>query len=114
MWVRLAPARKRLVAKVCRALVGHPPTEVERVDPGVEPGVEPLVGQRDGAVVVAVGAGEQRQPCAFGAAGPPAVFGGETVKGSALTFGEDLVQALGDSDGGVVVADLGLVVPEHG
>ena len=79
-----------------------------------EPGVEPLVAERHGAVVVAVGGREQRQPGAFGAGGSAAVLGGEAVQGLALPLRDEVVQPLGDADRGVVVADLGLVVPEHG
>ena len=87
--------------------------EVHGVHPGPEPAVEPLVGQRHRPVVAAVGRGEQGEPGALRTGRPVAVAGGETVQGLALAFGEDLVEPFGDADRGVVVADLGLVVPEH-
>jgi hypothetical protein len=41
------------------------------------------------------------------------VIGDERVHGLALPLGEQFVEAFGDADRGVVVAHLGLVVPEH-
>ena len=58
--------------------------------------------------------GEQGQSGALGAGRAVAVLGGEAVHGLALPLGEDVVEPVGDADAGVVVADLGLVVPEHG
>ena len=42
----VAPARSRLVARVCRAWWGTQRPRSRLVDPGPEPAVEPLVGQR--------------------------------------------------------------------
>ena len=50
---------------------------------------------------------------AFGIGGAAPVRGDECVHGLVLPFGQPLVEAFGDADGGVIVADLGLVVPEH-
>ena len=94
-------------------LVGDVVAEVHGVHPGTEPAVEPLMGQRHRPVVAAVGRGEQGQPGALLAGRPVAVAGGETIQGLALPFGEDLIEPFGDADRGIVVADLGLVVPEH-
>jgi hypothetical protein len=91
----------------------HAVAEVEFGDPIAEPAVEPLVGERDGASVVAVGGREQRQAGAFVAGGPVTVLSEEALEGLALPLGDDVVQPLGDADRGVVVAHLGLVVPEH-
>jgi hypothetical protein len=44
---------------------------------------------------------------------PAAVLVGEPCQRLALSGGEQVVQRLGDADRLVVVADLGLVVPEH-
>lgn len=87
--------------------------EVETVDPGAESGPEPVVGQRGRSVGVADRAGKQRHSGTFGAGRWAAVPGEEVVHGLALAFGQDLVESFGDADRGVVVADLGLVVPEH-
>src|SRR2546430_17354948 len=87
--------------------------EVQAVDPGSEAAVEPLVGKGNGAIGVAVCRGEQGQPGTLGAGRAVAVFGGEAVQRLALPLGEDVVEPVGDTDAGVVVADLGLVVPEH-
>ena len=59
------------------------------------------------------GGRKQRHPGAFGVGGAATVRGDERVHGLALPLGEPLVEPFGDADGGVVVADLGLVVPEH-
>lgn len=72
-------------------LVRHVLAEVEGLDPGPESAVEPLVGQRDGAVGVAVGGGEQGEPGALRAGRSAAVPGGEQVEGLALPLGEDVV-----------------------
>jgi hypothetical protein len=87
--------------------------QVHGVDPGPEPAVEPLVGQRYGSVLAAVDGREQREPGALLAGWPVAAAGGEAVQGLALPSGEQVIEAFGDADRGVVVADLGLVVPEH-
>ena len=94
-------------------LVGNVVADVHGVDPGPEPAVEPLMGQRHRAVLAAVDRGEQCQFCALPAGGTVPVAGGEAVQGLALPFGEQIIEAFGDADRGVVVADLGLVVPEH-
>src|SRR5437016_4097460 len=79
--------------------------------PGPDP--EPLVGQRGRPAGVADLAREQGHGCALGAGRRPAAPGGEAVQGLALPCGEHVVELLGDADRRVVVADLGLVVPEH-
>ena len=98
----------------CAGPGGGRTAEVEVGDPGAEAGVEPGVGQGASAVGVADVGGEQRQLGAFGGGGWAAVAFGEECQGLALAFFEPLVEMLGDADGRVVVADLGLVVPEHG
>src|SRR6266487_262574 len=94
-------------------LVGDVVAEVHAVDPGPEPAVEPLMSQRNGSVLAAVDRGEQGKAGALLPGRAVAVAGGEAVQGLALPFGEQVIEAFGDADRGVVVADLGLVVPEH-
>ena len=94
-------------------LVRDEMAEVHGVHPGPEPAVEPLVSERHRSVVAAVDRGEQCELGALRAGRPVAVAGGEPVQGLALAFGENIVETFGDPDRGVVVADLGLVVPEH-
>ena len=60
-----------------------------------------------------MGCREQRQPGAFGADRPVTVLSEEALHGLALPLGDHVVQPLGDADRGVVVTDLGLVVPKH-
>jgi hypothetical protein len=94
-------------------LVGHLAADVEAVDPGLEAPVEPVVGQGVSAVAVAEVSGEQRHQGAFLASGRPVVALLEQVQGLALAGLDHLADRLGDADRLVVVADLGLVVPEH-
>src|SRR5712691_8570336 len=94
-------------------LVRDEMAEVHGVHPGPEPAVEPLVSERHRSVVAAVDRGEQRELGALRAGRPVAGAGGEPVQGLALAFGENIVETFGDPDRDVVVADLGLVVPEH-
>jgi hypothetical protein len=107
------PVAQQVRGQGVPGLVGNAVAEVHVVHPGPEPAVEPLVGQRYRAVLAAVDGREQREPGALPAVGPVAVAGGEAVQGLALAFGQPSVESLGDADRGVVVADLGLVVPEH-
>ena len=107
------PVAQQVRGQRVPGLVGNVVAEVHGVHPGPEPAVEPLVGQRHRAVLAAVDGREQREPGALPAVGPVAVAGGETVQGLALPFGQLAVEALGDADRLVVVAGLGLVVPEH-
>src|SRR5438045_793130 len=58
--------------------------------------------------LIAVTPGERASP---GLAA--AVAGGEPVEGLALPYLQGVVEVVGDADRVVVVADLGLVVPEH-
>ena len=104
-----------IVPADARLLAGDP-VEVDQsaLTPAPEPLAEPRVAQGAGAVEIAAGAGEQGRGGAFSVGGPAAVTGGEPVRGLGLPFAENLVDALGDADGGVQVADLGLVMPEHG
>ena len=107
------PGAQQVGGQGVAGLMRHTVADVEVSNPTSEPTVEPLVVERDGAVGVAVGGREQRQPGAFGVAGAAAVLGGEPVQGLALPLGDEVMQPLRDTDRGVVVADLGLVVPEH-
>ena len=66
------------------------------------------------AVAVAEDRGEQRHRSAFPGGGRPVVPLLEQVQGLALAGLQHLVDLIGDADRRVVVADLGLVVPEHG
>ncbi len=95
-------------------LVGDPAPDVEAVDPVLEALVEPVVGQRDLAVPVAEVRGEQRHRGAFAGGGRPVVPLAEQVQGLALARLQQLAGPLRDADRRVVVADLGLVMPEHG
>ena len=87
--------------------------DVEGIGPGAKPFPEPGVGQGRRPVQVADLAGEQGQRSAFGSGRSTAVACGESVRGLALTFGEDLVEVFGNADRDVQIADLSLVVPEH-
>ena len=71
------------------------------------------MADRHAGVGVESGGRKQRHRRAFGIGGAAPVGGDECVHGLVLPFGQPLVEAFGDPDGGVVVADLGLVVPEH-
>src|SRR5579859_2234103 len=62
---------------------------------------------------VADGGGKQGQPGAFALAWRAAVVVFEPVQRLALPFGDPLVDVVGDADRLVVVADLGLVVPQQ-
>ena len=95
-------------------LVGHLAADVEAVDPVLEALVEPLVGQGVLAVAVAEDRGEQRHRSAFLRGGRAVVALLEQGQCLALAGLEHLAGPLGDADRLVVVADLGLVVPEHG
>ena len=95
-------------------LVGDPAADVKIVDPELEAPVEPVVGQRLLSVSVALVGGEQRQLGSLVWRGRPVVARDEQGLGLALASFQKLVEPLGDAKGLVVVADLGLVVPEHG
>lgn len=76
--------------------------------------MEPGVGQGTAAVGVDYG-GEQGQVGALGgsrgAAGVPV---GEVGQGLAAAFLDPVQELVGDADGRIEVADIGLVVPEQG
>ena len=71
------------------------------------------MADRHAGVGVESGGRKQRHHRAFGVGGAAPVGGDECVHGLVLAFGQPLIEAFGDADGGVIVADLGLVVPEH-
>jgi hypothetical protein len=62
------------------SLMRHVVAEVQVGNPFAEPAVEPLIGERDGAVMFAVGGRKQRQPGAFRAGGPVTMLGGEVTR----------------------------------
>ena len=92
-------------------LVRDPAAEVQFADPRVELVNEPLVQQcrPPGWVADRANARLARSApvgfrlCSFN----------ETFETFALTFNQNLLEAFEDADRGVVVADLGLIVPEH-
>ncbi|OIJ95001.1 hypothetical protein BIV23_35680 [Streptomyces monashensis] len=89
--------------------------EVEAGDPGAEAGVEPGVGQGAAAVGVEDVGGEQGQVSALSSSGRAAsVTFGEVGQGLLAAFFEPVKEVVGDADGRVQVADLGLVVPGQG
>ncbi|AIV32119.1 hypothetical protein NI25_00030 [Streptomyces sp. CCM_MD2014] len=88
--------------------------EVEVGDPGLEALVEVSVGDRLSAVGVADAGGEQGQAGAFSGCWGAAVAFFEELECLGAAGIEALVDGLGDADALVVVADLGLVVPQHG
>ncbi len=88
--------------------------EVEVGDPGLEALVEVAVGDRLSAVGVADAGGEQGQAGAFSGCWGAAVAFFEELECLGAADIEALVDGLGDADALVVVADLGLVVPQHG
>ena len=92
----------------------HAVAEVNFRNPIAERAVEPLVGKSDGAVVVAVAGRDPRQAGAFAADGAVTMLSEEAVEGLALPPGDNVVQPLGDTNRGVVVADLGRVVQNAG
>ena len=87
--------------------------EVECCDPCLETFVKPVVTDCLGTVVIAMCSREQRQAGALGTGRSAAMMRGEAIQRLTLTFHDDVVQPFGDADSDVIVAHLGLVVPEH-
>ena len=114
MWVRLAPGAQQVGGQGVAGLMRHPPAEVEFVDPALEPAVEPLVGQRHagrrGCGRLVGNSAIRARSASVGAA---TVVGDEASMVLRCRSARTLVEPFGDADRGVVVADLGLVVPEH-
>lgn len=94
-------------------LVGHGLAEVECVHPVGEVAVEERVADGFALVGVADIGREQGDGGSFVGSGHPAVAVLEANQGFAAALVESAVEGLGDADAFVVVADLGLVVPEH-
>lgn len=94
-------------------LVRNPAADVELVDPQLEALVEPVVGQRRPSVTVALVGREQCHLGPLLRGGRPVVPSLEQLERLVLAGLQELVDSFGDAQGLVVVADLGLVVPEH-
>jgi hypothetical protein len=78
------PGAQQVGGQGVPSLMRHVVAEVQVGNPFAEPAVEPLIGERDGAVMFAVGGRKQRQPGAFRAGGPVTMLGGEVNQGLAL------------------------------